>query len=367
MAWNTPTLSELISRVEADFSVRFFGTSAPLQRSTLKVLARVWAMVAYLSHLYLGWIYNQAFAHLADPDQLQRHGQEIGLPPKSATFARGVVDFSGLAGPGGITIPAGTLVQSAAGVEYQTEADTTMPEAGPGSGECSANVVAVETGPGGNLAAGSSLSLVTPIAGVILVSTLLGISGGSSAEAPEAYRDRILFKKQNPPQGGAASDYIEWATTVSPVTDAWVFPNFPEANSVTIRVADRSGISPTVGPSVVADVLSCITDPSRKPLTADVRVGPVNPSTVAITAQLAPLSSQVQASALAELRDLFLREGVPASIVRKTAIQNALANTPGVVGVGSVTLLQDGLPVTDAVFTIDQVAGTVGASFVVLP
>ena len=50
----------------------------------------------------------------------------------------------------------------------------------------------------------------------------LGVVGGSDAESVESYRQRVLYKKRNPPAVGAPSDYIRWATDYPGVTRAWV-------------------------------------------------------------------------------------------------------------------------------------------------
>ena len=78
MAWNRPTLAELIARVESDFSTKFFGTAAALRRGVLRVLARVWAGGVYLLHLYPAGKNDQGFAYLAGADQLDCHGQGVG-------------------------------------------------------------------------------------------------------------------------------------------------------------------------------------------------------------------------------------------------------------------------------------------------
>jgi len=360
MAWNAPTLSDLISRVENDFSVKFFGTAAPLRRGVLKTMARVWAAAVYLIHLFLSWIYDQAFAHLASGDQLDRHGQEVGIYRKPATFATGVVVFTGL---NGTAISQGTLIQSTEDppVEYQTTAPVTI-----AGGSATVVVTAMSPGAAGNLDP-ADLELVSPISGVETLYTPVGISEGADTEGDEPYRARILFKKRNPPQGGAKADYVIWATSVAPVTDAWVFPNYPETNSVTIRVANYDAEPPVLTPSEVADVLEYITDDTRRPVTADVRVASVIPSAVIVQAQIRPSNSQTQAAAIVELKDLFQREGVPASTLLRSQIQNAIAGASGVTGAVVTQLFQDGAAVQDVVLTFNQVATLQGATFTAIP
>ncbi len=362
MAWTSPTLSELISRVESDLNTKFFGTAATLRRSVLKVLARVWAGVVYPLHLFLFWIYAQAFAHLADGDQLDRHGQEIGVFRKPATFANGLVIFTGTSGT---VIPQGTLIQTVSDrVEYQTTQDVTL------AGPTLVSVTAIVAGSAGNQESGVPLELVSPIVGVDTVRTFGAISEGVEIEGDEEYRARILYKKRNPPQGGADADYVIWATSVSPVTDCWVFPQYPEANSVTLRVANYNATPPVLSPSEVQDVVDYVTDRSRKPVTADVRVASVQVSAIVVRAQIRPYNTATMAAADTELRDLFSARaksqgepGTPGTTIARSQVQNAISSATGVTGATITEILQDGVVVTDITLTINQVANLSGSSY----
>ena len=362
MAWTSPTLSELISRVESDLNTKFFGTAATLRRSVLKVLARVWAGVVYPIHLFLFWIYAQAFAHLADGDQLDRHGQEIGVFRKPATFANGLVLLTGTSGT---VIPQGTLIQTVVDrVEYQTTQDVTL------TGPTLVSVTAIVAGSAGNQESGVPLELVSPIVGVDTVRTSGAISEGVEIEGDEEYRARILYKKRNPPQGGADADYVIWATSVSPVTDCWVFPQYPEANSVTLRVANYNATPPVLSPSEVQDVVDYVTDRSRKPVTADVRVASVQVSVIVVRAQIRPFNTTTMAAADTELRDLFSARaksqgepGTPGTTIARSQVQNAISSATGVTGATITEILQDGVVVTDITLTINQVANLSGSSY----
>lgn len=362
MAWTSPTLSELISRVESDLSTKFFGTAATLRRSVLKVLARVWAGVVYPLHLFLFWIYAQAFAHLADGDQLDRHGQEIGVFRKPATFANGLVVFPGATG---VVIPQGTLIQTVSDrVEYQTTQDVTL------TGPTLVSVTAIVAGSAGNQESGVPLELVSPIVGVDTVRTSGAISEGAEPEGDEEYRARILYKKRNPPQGGADADYVIWATSVSPVTDCWVFPQYPEANSVTLRVANYNATPPVLSPSEVQDVVDYVTDRSRKPVTADVRVASVQVSAIVVRAQIRPYNTATMAAADTELRDLFSARaksqgepGTPGTTIARSQVQNAISSATGVTGATITEILQDGVVVTDITLTINKVANLSRSSY----
>jgi uncharacterized phage protein gp47/JayE len=323
----------------------------------------VWAGVVYLLHLYLSWIYDQAFAHLADDDQLDRHGQEIGVFRKPATFANGLVTFAGTTGT---VIPQGTLLQTVVGrVEYQTTQDVALV-----SGIATVSVTAIVAGSAGNQESGVSLELVSPIVGVDTVTTSDVISEGAEIEDDESYRERILYKKRNPPQGGADADYVLWATSVSPVTDCWVYPQYPEANSVTLRVANYNASPPILSPSEVQDVVDYVTDRSRKPVTADVRVASVQMSPIVVRAQIRPYSTATMAAADTELRDLFSARGkdtgepgTPGTTLARSQVQNAISSATGVTGAVITEILQDGVAVTDIALTLNFVANLSGSSY----
>lgn len=350
MAWNRPTLQELVSRVEGDFSTQLFGSAAPLRRGVLSVLARVWAGAVYLLHLYLDWIYSQGFAHLASGDQLDRHGQEVGIYRKAPTYATGTIAFTGTAGT---FIPQGTLIQDATdATEYQTTADATIGSYG------SVDVVAtaLEAGAAGDRDAGTVLSLVSPITGVDADAiTAAGLSGGSDLEADEDYRARILYKKRNPPQGGAISDYIGWATSVSPVTDAWAFPYWPEANSVLIRVANYNADPPTLSSIEVDRVRDYLLSPDRKPLTADVRVSSIATAVVAMTMRIRPNTPTTQEGIRTELIAFFRSSGAPSGTIAQAKINSVAAHTTHVEDAAITALSINGVTSEDVVTTLDQI------------
>ena len=361
MAWNTSTLKETIQRVENDFSVKFFGSASTLRRSVLKTLARVWGGSVQILSFYLGWIYDQCFAFSADGDQLDRHGQEIGVFRKPASFSSGQCDFTGVTGT---ILPQGTLFQTVQDkLEFATTTDLTIV-----AGVVSGLITAVSPGTEGNLDSGTVLELVSPIAGINDQATTDVISGGAEREADGAkfttqdYRGRILFKKRNPPQGGALADYIIWATSVSPCTDNYVFPQIPEANSVTNVVANYNNNPPTMSVDEVQDVFDYLTDPVRKPVTADVRVSSVVVSNIIISADIRPLTTGTQASCDNELRALFKNEGTPASTVPFSQILSAMGGATGVQGVVITGITQDGSNVSDITLNLLQVA-TLEASF----
>jgi uncharacterized phage protein gp47/JayE len=138
--------------------------------------------------------------------QLDKLGSNVGetrLPPSKAA---GTVFFGRIDPPAtNITVPIGTIVRSSSGQTYTTTASVTM-YAGPGAANyynpqvsafvIEAPVEATSAGSAGNTPAGTITSIVTPVAGLPLVTNLGILDGGRDQESDEAFGARILEKWQ---------------------------------------------------------------------------------------------------------------------------------------------------------------------------
>ncbi len=74
------------------------------------------------------------------------------------------------------------------------------------------------------------------------------ISGGADIEPINQLLERLLFRKRNPPLGGAVHDYVAWMREVAGVTRAWCFDAWQGGSTVGIAWVydDRIDILPTV-------------------------------------------------------------------------------------------------------------------------
>jgi uncharacterized phage protein gp47/JayE len=175
------------------------------------------------------------------------------------------------------------------------------------------------------------LSLVSPIVGVTPSATAGVLSGGADVETDDALRSRLLARIQNPPQGGAASDYVAWALQVSGVTRAWVFAQELGPGTLTVRfVRDNDGTGAAILPDAgeVAAVQAYIN--ARRPVTAQVTV--VAPTANALNftiSGLTPSTSAVRAAVQTELQDLLLREAVPGGTILLSHIRAAISSATG--------------------------------------
>lgn len=348
MAFQRPTLSELIDRIQADFVSRLSLTGAVLRRSVIAVLSRVQAGAVHGLYGYLDYLSRQFFADTAEDEWLLRKAALYGIYPKDAVPATGDVEFT--ATGTNITIPEGTVVQRDDGAQFATTADLTI-----ASGSGTVEVEALEPGSDGNTPAAAPVSLVSPIAGIYSQAAVGagGLVDGSDKESTESVRARLLNRLREPPHGGSAADYVTWALEVAAVTRAWVYPNWlgPGTVGVAFVTDDSDPIIPT--PTKVEEVQEYID--TVKPVTADVTVFAPGEYVVDITVELTPDTSAVREAAEAEIADMFARVGEPGATIYPSQISEAISLAAGE---EHHTLVSPAAPVTPAESEI-PVLGTI--------
>ncbi len=318
--FNRPSLSEIVQRVRTDVLSRL-ATDDVLRRADAEVYARVMGGVAHGLYGFIDWLSAQLLYDTAEAEYLERWCSIWGVSRKPAAAATGSVTF---AVQSGATVPAGTLLQALDGVQYTTTADSTPASAG----SATAPVQAVLAAAAGNRAAGQGVSLVSPVAGVQSTATAGDLVGGADVETDEALRDRLLSRIQQPPQGGAAYDYVAWALAVPGVTRAWVYPAEQGLGTVTVRFVRDLDASLIPDAGEVADVQAHIE--ARRPVTAQVTVlAPVAVPLNFSISGLVPATAAVQAAVQAELQDLLLREATPGGTVLLSHIRAAISAAAG--------------------------------------
>lgn len=323
MAFPRPTLTEIIDRVLADLSSRVVGVDgAVLRRSVLGVLGRALAGASHELHGRLDYIARQVIIDTADAEYLERWASVWGVRRKPAEFAIGSVTFTGTPGS---SIPVGAVLQRQDGALFETTAAGSIPSVGP----VSVAVRATVAGAAGNTAAAVTLTLQQPLSGVQVsaVTASSGISAGSDAEDDGALRERLLTRIQEPPQGGAAADYVNWALEVPGVTRAWVYPMEMGQGTVTVRFVrdDDADIVPDVTEvGVVKDYID-----QRRPVTADLYVVAPIAEPLDMTIQIQPVTSAVKEAVEAEIRDLIRREAEPGGMILISHLREAISTAAG--------------------------------------
>jgi uncharacterized phage protein gp47/JayE len=323
MAFNRPTLSDLVTRIEGDLVSRLQIVSTVLRRAVVRIIARVIAGATHGLHGYLEWASRQLFVSSADADQLDRHGADIGVSRKLATYANGNVTLSGT---NGTTIPASTRLQRSDGVTYSITSGGII-----AGGVATLAVKALVAGVDGNAAAAAALSMVSPIAGINSAAAVAagGLVNGIDTENDENYRTRILQRKRNPPHGGSVADFEAWALEVAGVTRAWVFANYGGLGNVGITFVqdNEPGIIPISGK--VSELQAYIDDSSRRPVASSAVVYAPTAVPLNLSITLTPNSAPVRAAVTAELQDLLYRDGEPESTLLLSHINAAISNAAG--------------------------------------
>lgn len=227
MPWTTPTLDDVRS-LNRDNIQSKLRSGPMIPNSGLRVMADANADLAFLTLIYIDWLSRQLLPDTAEADWLDRHAA-IWLPNngrKAATYANGTATATGIAG---ITVPAGSILSGDNGTSFQTTAQIIL-----GSSPTNVNIIALQAGVS-NLTVGNTLSFSPGIAGVDGSVTITVYNDGVNEETDDELRVRVLDRIQEPPMGGDASDYEQWALQVPGVTRAWAAPNEMGIGTVTVR------------------------------------------------------------------------------------------------------------------------------------
>jgi uncharacterized phage protein gp47/JayE len=342
MAFSRPTLEELVDRIENDFVSRLALSGALLRRSMARVLARVLAGASHLLHGHIEWVSRQIFADTAEAEFLKRIGRLFGVDANEATFATGNVTITG---SNGTTIPAETVLVRSDGAEYEVDADVTI-----ASGTATAALTALVAGQDGNCDEDTELSFASPVSGADSTATVAsgGLSGGTDEEADEDYRERVLERLREPPQGGSESDYEAWAKEVAGVTRVWVYPQENGAGTVVVRFARDDDASPIPDSGEVDTVQDYID--ARRPVTATVTVEAPTAAPLNFTIAVVPNTTAVKDAVEAELEDLLSREAEPGETLPISKIRTAIGSAEGL---EDYTLT---IPAADVTHTTGQLA-----------
>lgn len=142
------------------------------------------------------------------------------LSPSSTLIGTGTVGTAFTSGQIGLTVTAG-------GTPFAVNDGFSVVVAGTGAnGSVTVPVLARVAGSAGNQNAGAPLTIAAAIAGVNPTANAdsAGLTGGTDIESDASFRARGLARIQAPPQGGAGTDFWQWARNSGVPTRAWVYP-----------------------------------------------------------------------------------------------------------------------------------------------
>lgn len=325
------SLSDLVRIAENALAVQFYGQSSILRKSVLKVLAHVLGALLYMLSLIAKRIWKNRFVSTCDVSALDGFGIEYGLPHKVPIAASGNVSVTLADGVVSVTIPQDTIMVDQTGkLAYTVKATTVI-----NSGTTTVPVMANEVGYDYNLDADTVLEFrdeaISGVASMASVDVSGGVAEGVEidgdvyvwGETAEEYRARLLNRIQNPPNGSSKNDYKMDALRFSFVTDAFVFPNVPNTNSVSVALANYKTESVELTTTQVEEVARYITDDVRRSVTADVRVFSVTAVPVSLTASVVPNGEQVRESVSNAIRN-YLRKIEPGKTVLASDLEDVV-------------------------------------------
>lgn len=342
MPFSRPTLSQLRQQIGADIQASLPGSGGLLRYSNLGIMGDVQAGGLNGLYGYLDWIALQGVPFTATDEYLEGWAALKGVTRKAASKATGAASF---AGTNGAVIPAGTAVTRADGIAFTTVADATVT-----AGFATPALLASAAGAAGNGTSGSALTLGIGISGVSSTGqTTTAFTDGADVEGDDSLRSRMLKAYAQPPQGGALTDYEEWALAVPGVTRTWARGNLMGAGTVTVYfmmdeveishggfpqgtdgvAGDEVRDTPATGDQLaVADTIYPL-----QPVTALVYAVAPLPNAISLTiAGLAGASTATKAAIAAAIRSALLLNAVPGGTTNVSTIELAIAAIPAAAG-----------------------------------
>lgn len=297
-----PSLATIAERVRKSFRAELPGSDAHVWPNNLNPTAKVIAGAIFAVYLRLDFVARQIFAATAEAEWLDRHGAEFGMSRLAASKAVGSATFTATAA---LTVPPGAILQRADGVQFTTTSGGQLLSAG----TLTLPVEASSAGQDGTTLEGTALTAVSGLVGSATIAVAAGgLSGGADLEGDEAFRARILFRKRFPPHGGAAPDFVMWATSIAGVTRAFVERRY--AGSGTVRVfpmtdgSTANGIPSTAKVAEVATYIATVAPAGAQVVVA----APAAVQVDVIIQGLSPDTAAVREAVRAELRDAFRRQ-----------------------------------------------------------
>jgi uncharacterized phage protein gp47/JayE len=343
MPWQNPTLEQL--RAQSRDNVTAQLRSGPLiPNSVARVLADTNAGIGFLTLLYLNWLALQLLPDTAEGEWLDRQAQIWVGGRKASSFAAGTVTLVAT-GTTSVPVPQGTVLSIATPqgpFTFQTMAEITVTTAPTPIPMQALTAGATE------LSVGTVLNLSVAIQGVSAVATIASITDGVDDETDDELRARVLDRIREPPMGGDANDYVQWALQVPGVTRAWCSPNEMGIGTVTVRFmmdTVRATSNPlTNGFPTAADVTAVTTylQTKRPVAVKDFFVEAPIPYPISVTvngllnndaATWTAITASVNAMLLARAAPAFAVNGVtqPAQTIFAVWISDAILQAAGVV------------------------------------
>ena len=184
-----------------------------------------------LMYAYADYLNDMHYIDTAEGEFLDRKAKDYGLIRKSATKAIGTVLLSGT---DGVVIPKGSIFLSDT-LSFESTEETIIID-----GKAVVRIEAVEAGLAGNIPVETINKLEENIQGITSISNTESLTGGTSKETDENFRERVLFKIQNPATSGNVAHYKIWGSEVPGTGRIRVFPLANGPGTVQLSILDAN-------------------------------------------------------------------------------------------------------------------------------
>ncbi|WP_316234960.1 MULTISPECIES: baseplate J/gp47 family protein [unclassified Bradyrhizobium] len=301
--FSIPTLRDSVERARRAFRSYLPGSDAWIYPNNINPTAKLFGGIEHLLFGFADYIQKQKFALTADGENLNLHGEELGLPRRPAAPASGNVPIVTL---DALAVANGAVLTRADGARYIATVGGSIGTAG----TLIVPVIADSNGKAGNAIAATPLDLTSGFSGPGLDTATAsvdsgGIVGGLDVEDDETYRARILFRKRNPPHGGAPADYVTWAGQVIGVTRVFVERRFNGPGTVRVfPLMDDLYPDGIPHPADIARVAAFIDEVAPASALVTVAAPVAHPVAVSVGG-LQPFTTDVQEAIKAELAASF--------------------------------------------------------------
>ncbi|MEW5422645.1 baseplate J/gp47 family protein [Amorphus sp. 3PC139-8] len=331
MAFDIPALPELRTVVRDRVRGASEAATLLLPKSMTRALADGVAGLAHLHFRYQGWVARMVIPLTAEGAPLQRWlDLWLAVPRIPAAAATGTITVTGATGS---SVDTGTALT----VIGETSLEVVVTTGGTigGAGTLSLPAAAGATGTAGNHEAGVGLSFVSVPEGVDARAVVAapGFAGGAEAERDAAAKGRMIARIQEPPHGGNAADYVQWAKEASSnVTRAWSAGQQLGVGTETVRImmddlrANQSGIPTTADLALVKAYIDTVRPVTVRDLFVEA------PAAKAVDVEISDLESdtpEVRAEIAANLAAAFRAKAVPGGTFWGAWISEAVSAAVG--------------------------------------
>jgi uncharacterized phage protein gp47/JayE len=265
---------------------------------------------------------KQSIDNLSGEELEQRIYERTGIKKHHATSASTIVIITGQPG---VTINSGDKVASETNV-YSFVESKVIGE----SGQTTILIKSDEPGTIGNTPANTIVNFPITLEGLTSVTNPNPVTNGFNAETDDALRKRYYDKLQAPATSGNKAHYKIWATEVTGVGDAKIFPTWNGGGTVKVVVINSN--KRAADDELIAGVYGHIEE--NRPIGATVTVESAIEKAISIAATLVLANgysvSQVQQTFEQSLIDHFASIAFNETYVSHAKIGNILLETPGV-------------------------------------